>query len=219
MNKLIFVGLLFAAFWYWNKGQLPFGGKHIVAVDATGSSAVWLFNLDGCGSSCASAVKELRSRNVPFQEEVISPQRPDEPDYKLWKSYGAVNSFPFLVAGDQTIVGFRVQDWASLLGKVFGDKYLTPDERRFFQVHFNSDGSPRIVLYGTDWCAHCAKLRKALNANAVGFEDIDVEKHGDKDRLLQTMGIAGYPATWVGYTRVKNGSDCDEIMALLQKSR
>lgn len=33
------------------------------------------------------------------------------------------------------------------------------------------------------------------------------------------MGVADYPATWVGYSRVKNGSDYDEIMALLKQSK
>lgn len=60
-------------------------------------------------------------------------------------------------------------------------------------------------------------LRKELSTNHVSFEDVDVEKNSDKNQLLQTMGIAGYPATWVGYTRVKNGSDYSEIMALLKK--
>jgi glutaredoxin len=111
-----------------------------------------------------------------------------------------------------------VPNTASLLGKAFGENYLTQNEKRYFKAHFNVDGSPRIVLYGTDWCPHCAKLRKKLNVNRASFEDVDVEKDGDKNQSLQTMGVAGYPATWVGYTRVKNVSDCDEIMSLLKQS-
>jgi glutaredoxin len=216
VKKLLIVGLLFAAYWYWDKGQLPFCGNSTAAVDAAGNSAVWLFTFDDCGDSCANAVRELRNRNVPFEEKVISPERRDEPDFKIWQGYGTGNNFPLLVVGEQTLTGFYVPNMASLLGKAFGETYLTHNEKRYFKAHFNTDGSPRIVLYGTDWCPHCAALRKKLKGNHVSFEDVDVEKSGDKNQLLQTMGIAGYPATWVGYTRVKNGSDYGEIMALLK---
>lgn len=218
MKKLILVGLLLVVYWYWHSGKLLFGGKGAAAIDATGNSVVWVFTFTGCGDSCVSVVRELRNRNVPFEEKIISPERRDERNFKIWKGYGSGNNFPLLVVGEQTLTGFYIPNMASLLGKAFGDTYLTQNERRYFKAHFNADGSPRIVLYGTDWCPHCAKLRKELNANHVSFEDIDVERNGDKSQLLQTMGIAGYPATWVGYTRVKNGSDYSEIMALLKRS-
>lgn len=219
MKKILFIGVLFAAYWYWNNGQLPFlGGSGTVAVDSAGKQTTWVFTFDGCGDSCANAVKELRNRNVPFTEKVISPERSDEPDFKLWKSFGKGNSFPLIVAGNQTLTGFYVPDIASLLGKSFGDTYLTSNEKNYFKSHFNADGSPRIVLYGTDWCPYCAALRKEFRANNVAFEDINVEKQPNTKVLLQTMGIAGYPATWVGYTRVTKGSDYSEIMALAKKS-
>lgn len=218
-KSVVVIGFLLAGYCYWNSGKLPFGGKNTVAVDAAGNSVVWLFTFGGCGDSCTNAVRELRNRNVPFEEKVISSERRDEPNFKIWQGYGTGNNFPLLVVGDQTLTGFYVPNMASLLGKAFGETYLTQNEKRYFKAHFNADGSPRIVLYGTDWCPHCAKLRKELNANHVFFEDVDVEKNGDKNQLLKTMGIAGYPATWVGYTRVKNGSDYREIMALLKKSK
>lgn len=218
LKKLLFIGLLFAVYWCWGGWKLPFGGKNTTAVDSAGNSAVWLFTFEGCGYSCSSAVKELRSRNVPFEEKVINPERSDDSNFKLWQGYGASNNFPLLVVGEQSVTGFYVPDMASLLGETFGETYLTQNESRYFTEHFNTDGSPRIVLYGTDWCPHCAALRKKLKANHVSFEDVDVEKGGDKKLLLQTMGIAGYPATWVGYRRVKNGSNYNEIIALLKKS-
>lgn len=218
MKKIVLLGLLVAGYWYWNNGQLPWSSNP-TAVDATGKPTTWIFTFEGCGDTCANAIRELRNRHVPFTEKVISPERPDEPDFKLWKGYGAGNSFPLLVAGNQTLTGFYVPNIASTLGKAFGETYLTPNERRYFKSHFNADGSPRIVLYGTDWCPHCAKLRKELRENQISFADIDVEKVGDGKQLLQTMGIAGYPATWVGYTRVKDGSSYSEIMALAKQSK
>lgn len=217
MKKLFLIGLLGLAYWYYSHGQLPFMGKTIApALDASGNASVWIFTFDGCGGSCENAVNELKKRNVPYEEKIISPQNPEEPSFKLWESYGTGNSFPLIVAGDQSLTGFYVPDMASLLGKTFGNKYLTQFEQRYFKSHFNADGSPRIALYGTDWCPYCAALRKELRANNISFEDIDVEKTGEKDVLLSTMGIAGYPATWVGYTRVKQGDNFSEIMAHLK---
>lgn len=218
MKKLVFIGLLIAAYWHWNNGQLPWN-SNTAAVDATGKPTTWIFTFEGCGDVCSNAVRELRYRNVPFTEKVISPERPDEPDFKLWKGYGAGNTFPLLVAGNETLAGFYVPGIASLLGITFGETYLTSTERRYFKSHFNADGSPRIVLYGTSWCPHCAKLRKELQKNQISFADIDVEKVGDSKQLLQTMGIGGYPATWVGYTRVKDGSNYSEVMALAKQSK
>ena len=40
----------------------------------------------------------------------------------------------------------------------------------------------------------------------VDYIEIDVEKSAYKNRIIKTMEIGGYPATWVGYTRV-NGTD------------
>ena len=219
MKKLIVIGVLFAAYWYWNDGQLPFlNGSSAVAVDGNGNPAVWVFTFSGCGDACNSVVKELRNRNVPFSEKVISPDQRDEPDYKLWQGFRAGNAFPLVAAGNQTATGSYVPAIASLLGKTFGEAYLTPAEKRYFKSHFNADGSPRIVLYGTDWCGYCAALRKEFRANQVSFQDVDVEKQGDKNQLLQTMGINGYPATWVGYTRVQNGSDYNAVMSLVKNS-
>lgn len=220
LKNLLAIGLLFAAYWYWNDGQLPFMNKNTVtAVDAAGNPSVWIFTFTGCGDSCTNAVKELRNRRVPFEEKIISPERPDEPDFKLWKSYNVASQFPLLVAGNNTYIGFYIPSIATTLGEAFGEKYLTENEKRYFKKHFTADGKPRIVLYGTDWCPHCASLRKEFRANQVSFEDIDVDKTSDKNQLLQTMGIAGYPATWVGYTRVKNGSNFSEIMTLLKQSQ
>ncbi len=214
MKKFLLIGLLGVAFWYYNHGQLPSANKSITPVlDASGNAAVWIFTFNGCGSSCADAVMELRKRKVPFTEKVVSAEGSN---FKLWEGYKTDDTFPLIIAGEERLTGFYVPDIASILGNVFGDKYLTQDEQRYFKSHFNSDGSPRVALYGTDWCRYCAALRKELHAHQVSFEDIDVEKTEDKDVMLQTMGIAGYPATWVGYTRVKNGANFSDVMALLK---
>ena len=99
---------------------------------------------------------------------------------------------------------------ATMLGRSFGEKYLTGFEKRLFRKHFYEDGSPKIVMYGADWCPYCKKLRDEFHANGVDYIEIDVDRSAYKDEILRTMQINGYPATWVGYTRVR-GTDLSAV--------
>ena len=104
---------------------------------------------------------------------------------------------------------------AGILGINFGDEYLSRTEKRYYKNHFYADGSPKIVMYGTDWCPYCKKLREEFEANNVDYIEIDVEKSGEMETMLKTMEIYGYPATWVGYTRV-NGSNLKAVNAVMR---
>lgn len=216
MKKIFLFVILGVLYWQWHEGKLPFMKKS-AAVDASGKPTTWIFTFQGCGDSCDNAVRQLKTRRVPFEEKSINPNDEKDANVKLWHKYQNGNMFPVIVAGSNTLSGFNAPDIATLLGKTFGDTYLTYDEKRFFKKHFNSDGSPRIVMYGTDWCPYCAELRKEFKANSIDYTDIDVEKSGEQNLLSQTMGIGGYPATWVGYTRVVQGDNYSEIMALAKQ--
>ena len=230
MKKTVLIAVIVsvffgASYWLWHKGQLPFFGNNNLVDSSRNAPAgvaantpIWLFTFADCGNSCINAVKELHSRKVPFVEKVINPERRDEPDFALWQSYATDHAFPMLVIGKQTLTGFFVPDIATLLANSFGETYLTPAEKSYFKPHFNADGSPRIVLYGTDWCSFCAALRKEFNAHQVSFTDVDAERVADPLQLHQTMGISIYPAVWVGYTRVKSGANYQAIMALADQA-
>ena len=58
------------------------------------------------------------------------------------------------------------------------------------------------------------KLREEFDANDVDFIEIDVEKSGEMQTMAETMEIYGYPAPWVGYTRV-NGTNLKAVNAVL----
>lgn len=202
---LVFVGLVLI-YQYWHTGHLPLM-KRPVAVDASGNPALLIFTYDGCGKVCDDAVKELQDRRVPFTEKRINPENDSDENVKLWKKYrDGDDHFPFMVAGKNSFAGFYKPEIASLLGKTFGEVYFTPLEKHFYQQHFNADGTPRIVLYGTSWCGYCAALRREFRVNKIDFLDVDVEKSSEQNLLCETLGINGYPATWVGYHRVR-GSD------------
>jgi glutaredoxin len=215
-KRLLLIPLSLAGIVYgcWATGHLAFVDKRVTNF-ISAKPNVWIFTFKDCGAVCNAAVQELKNRQVPFEEKIVTESNIDDANGKLWQQYQNVGAFPIIVAGTASIAGYYPPKVATLLGKTFGDTYLSADERRYFKNHFNADGSPRIVMYGTDWCPFCAALRQDFNNNKVEFVDIDVEKTGEETLLKTVMGINGYPATWVGYTRVFNGDKFDEIMAEL----
>jgi glutaredoxin len=215
MRKLILVVAIGVGFWYWDRGELPFMSAPGV-FDENGDPQVLMFIIDNCGKACKMGRDGLQRRRVAFSEIKIDPRDDSDENVRLWKSLGAPNGFPLIVAGKEKIVGSGSNpEMVALLGRNFGDQYLTRTERRYFEQHFYADGSPRIVMYGADWCPYCKKLREEFEANDIDYIEIDVEKSGEQKRISETMGVYGYPTTWVGYARV-NGTNLKAVNATLK---
>jgi len=202
MKKLILIVAIGVGVWSWDKGGLPFVDE-AGAFDESRNPLVWIFTVDNCGKSCESGRNALKYRRVNFEEKRIDINNESDENVKLWKSLRSNNSFPLIVAGSEKIVGSDRPAVASILGMNYGDRYLSKTEKRYFKRHFYADGSPKIVMYGTDWCGFCKKLRDEFEANNVDYIEIDVEKSGEQEKISKTMGVYGYPTTWVGYSRVK----------------
>ena len=213
MRKLILIIAVGVGVWYWQQGGLPFV-EEAGAFDENRNPLVWIFTVDNCGKPCESGRNDLKRRRVSFEEKLIDINDQNDENVALWKSLRSNNSFPLIVAGAEKIVGSDRPAIAGILGKNFGDRYLSKTEKRYFEQHFYADGSPRIVMYGADWCGYCRKLRNELKANNVDFIEIDVEKRGDKERIAKTMGVYGYPTTWVGYSRVR-GTNLNAVRSAL----
>lgn len=204
MRKFVLLAVVAAG--AWQLGQNGLGTSPSVEIyDDTGNPVVKVITIDDCGKACRLATDELKRRRVAFEEIRIDPHdsSDDSEDYALWKRAGR-DVFPLVVSGDQVINGSGTPaQMATLLGRSFDDRYLTSNEKRYFQNHFYADGTPRVVVYGADWCPDTAKLRRQLDDDGIDHVMIDVEKSGEKKRLAKTMEIYGYPATWVGYTRAR----------------
>jgi len=213
MRKLILIAAICAGAWYWDKGGFSFGAE-AGAFDENSNPLVWIFTVDNCGKPCDAGRNDLKRRRVAFEEKRIDINNESDANVELWKRMRSGNMFPLIVAGSAKLVGSDRPEIAGILGRSFGDKYLSKTEKRYFEQHFYADGSPRIVMYGTDWCGYCKKLRGEFEANNVDYLEIDVEKSGEEKRLSETMGVYGYPTTWVGYARVK-GTNLKAVNAAL----
>lgn len=213
MRKLLLIVALGVGAWYWSTGQLPFMPS-AGAYDEAGNPVVWIFTVANCGRPCEMGRQNLESRDVDYEEKLIDPNNDNDPNVQLWKDVGK-GGFPLIVGGDTRITGSGTQSMIqTMLGKNFGGRYFTSFEKSLFKEHFYPDGSPRIVVYGADWCPYCKKLREEFHAESIDYIEIDVDKSAYKKRIIQTMEIPGYPAVWVGYTRV-NGSDLRAVKKVL----
>jgi glutaredoxin len=214
MRKLIFIIAVGIGIWYWQNGQIPFLST-AGAFDDAGNPVVWLFTVKNCGKACSMGRNNLKRRRVAFEEKLIDPNDSSDPNVDLWKSVGR-GGFPLIVGGDIKIKGSGTNSMiVEMLGINFGNRYLTSTERRFYKKHFYDDGTPRIVMYGADWCPYCKKLRTEFNDNNIDFLEIDVDKSAYKTQITKTMEIPGYPAVWVGYTRV-NGGDLRAVKKVMR---
>lgn len=209
MRKLIVVALIAVGVWYWQRH----GFAHEVILDEAGNPAVLIYTAKQCGAPCQEALNILDSRSVPYQEKELDLENEEDKDVKHWRSIGN-NMLPLTLAGHSKVNSSSKWELIGLLGENFGDKYLTQDEKGYFSQHFDASGKPRIVLYGTSWCPGCAALRKEFEEHGVSYVDIDVEKSGEFDKLTRVMEIPGYPATWVGYTRV-HGPTYNDVKAVM----
>ena len=180
------------------------------AFDENGEPKAILFVQDKCGSSnpspCELAQQYLDSHNIDY--EMLDPYSSPE----LIQKYKIPSTIPYLVVGYDKVYEFSRGLYSSVLATNFGHDVLNSTEANIYSQHFDENGKPQIVLYGTTWCGYCNRLRADFDANDVDFVDIDVEKPVEKTWLIKAMGIRGYPTVYVGYQRV-NGFDYKAVMA------
>ena len=207
MKKLFVVVLIVGLIWVFKPEWLPFN-NHTLAFDSNGDPEVWIFTLNRCRNICASVRSDMGERGVPYREFNIDS---NEKYFELWKTYNK-DDLPLFVIGDHIIDGYRYDEVISSLAETYGQRYLTRAESAYMGFHFNDDGSPRIVMYGTSWCPYCKKMREKFNDKNIEFVDIDVEKPRVLKDLMKTLNITGYPITYVGYQRFEGVEEFSAVI-------
>ena len=191
---LIMVALGFAGWQFFIKGH---SGQYPDVYLPDGTPDVFLLTYEQCGAVCDKARLHLKSRGIYFNE--VDAHKDEE----RWKELGGPRSFPFLLVGDQQAQGYNPGFFSSALGESLGTSGLSAQEQRIYAKHFDSAGEPKVVLYGTDWCGYCNRLRKRLEGDYIAYDYINMDKPDKKTWLMEAMGIYGYPVVYVGYERVQ----------------
>jgi mycoredoxin len=80
------------------------------------------------------------------------------------------------------------------------------------------DNSPgRVIVYSTDWCPVCERLRLCLRNHRVPFEERDVEGSPLAEAEWTALGGFGVPLTLVGQ-RVAHGMRQEELQGALAEA-
>ncbi|MDC8759758.1 glutaredoxin family protein [Janthinobacterium fluminis] len=77
------------------------------------------------------------------------------------------------------------------------------------------DTQTKAVLYGTDWCAYCAKTRAYFKQRNIAYIDLDIEKSPEAKRQHLQLGGGGVPAVLIGKRRIQ-GFDAAALDAALE---
>lgn len=67
--------------------------------------------------------------------------------------------------------------------------------------HFDENGRPLVVMYGTTWCPYCKKQREYFRSQDIAYTELDPEKSDTAKTAYTILQGGGYPLTYVGYRR------------------
>ena len=76
---------------------------------------------------------------------------------------------------------------------------------------------PKVIVYSTDWCPWCHKVKDWLTEQKIPFEDRNIEKDEAfaAEMLIKTGGDEGVPVTDVDGKIIK-GFDSPELKRALK---
>lgn len=192
--KNLFVLALIAGLGY--QGYLHFISSHRDgAFDADGNPKVVLFVHDACGTPCKSATYLLKRRHVDFESVNVDD---GAEQVERWKSMGAVNRMPYIVAGSEQVAGYNKWDIILALAENYDDTYLTASEARMLNKNFTEDGQPKLVMYTMDGCGYCDMARSFLLSEGIPFEERNTSLDSVAKVELDRVGV-GTPLIFYGY--------------------
>ena len=78
--------------------------------------------------------------------------------------------------------------------------------------------SPKVQLYGTDWCPKSAALRNFMQSRWLEFDDFNVETDLNADARIRALydGELKFPTVMVGTDFIKNPK-VPELIDFLKK--
>lgn len=161
---------------------------------------VQVFTFDECGAPCSNATALIRQKNLAF--ELINVSTSAE-NAQRFRRLGVASTMPVVLVGSRRVVGYERNRLEEALAEVYGLSVLSPALRAVMADHFDTNGEPRVVMYGAAWCPYCKKARKYLQSSGIDFIEYDVERDSNAARRYQKIKSSGYPLIYVGTRRIE----------------
>lgn len=213
MKKILLLALLaFAGYKLHQNGYSLLSPSG--AFDKKGNPLVVLFVGPGCAQTCDNVVAILDKRNVKFEQ--ISVAGPD--GAPVSNKYG-ITRFPTTLVGKQEILGDDTTRITSALAEAYGKDVLTPTEQMAMNNHFDDQGKPKVVMYGTSWCPYCKQQREFFANNKIAFDEFDVEASKPNELAYNVLQGNGYPLTYVGYRRFAGFQEGEILTAISELAK
>ncbi len=213
MKKILLLALLaFGGYKFYQNGYSLLSPSG--AFDKKGNPLVVLFVGPGCAQTCDNVVAILDKRNVKFEQ--ISVAGPD--GAPVSNKYG-ITRFPTTLVGKQEILGDDTTRIASALAEAYGKDVLTRTEQMAMNNHFDDQGKPKVVMYGTSWCPYCKQQREFFANNKIAFDEFDVEASKPNELAYNILQGNGYPLTYVGYRRFSGFQEGEILTAIAELSK
>lgn len=208
MKKLILLGLIAVCGYKLYQHVSASNDKGPVAAD--GTPIAQLFVGPGCGQFCDEMEEILKGRNINYV--LIDISTPEGEKY-------GVRQFPVTRVGKRKVIGNFRNQLVAVLAETYGNSALTPAERIAMQGHFDANGKPIVVLYGTQWCQYCKREREYFAEHNISFDDLDVESSSSAKQVYDILQGAGYPLIYVGYRRFDGYIEKEILDAITELNR
>ncbi|MCK4586233.1 MAG: hypothetical protein KAU29_02765 [Gammaproteobacteria bacterium] len=195
-NLLVLVAILGGFYHFYGQEFLE---RQQGAFDESGNPVTLLFTVSECGAPCSDANSLLDNRGIEYEQIIVDQ---GEEQYQKLKEHGGGRLFPVIVAGNNKVSGFNRMQIISALADSYGWEVLYRSEERAMQNHFDSEGNPLLIMYGTETCGYCRKAEKLFVENNVDFVDLDIEKSSSARSSYNTLNGAGTPLIYIGFKRI-----------------
>lgn len=77
-------------------------------------------------------------------------------------------------------------------------------------------GGHRVVMYATQTCGYCAKMRSFFAEKGIAYRELDVDYDKAADAAFRKLGGHGVPLTVVDGNKVIPGYQPDAVLRALQ---
>jgi glutaredoxin len=212
MKTVIFILLAVAAVYFIRPAWFNFNAEP-GTFRGDGSERIVLFTTKECGNPCRDALAYLNKSGQTFEE--IKLDGNDE-NIRYFHQLGGANTVPYLSSGYQRVAGYHPADYLSVLVAARGDAVLNKTMRDVYAQHYDKNGQPILVMYGTSWCVDCAAMREYCNDHNIKYQNWDAELDAAAKHRYALLEGRSFPLVFYGSRRMTGFSE-SALNRLLKK--